>query len=136
MTIQTSGRYLLDTHVIVWSELEPEKLTSPITDALTKPDATFFVSASSVAEIACAFERGRIRLARHWKTWFREALEANGWTYLPVSLEVMEEAYSLPGAFHPDPGDRTLVATARVERLTLLTVDRKILDYPHVKAVG
>lgn len=131
----TTG-YLLDTHVIIWSELEPNKLSGPIKEALTSPAANFCVSATSIAEIACAVERGKLSLARHWKTWFREALEANGWTCLPVTLDIMEEAYSLPGEFHPDPGDRVLVATARVERLTLLTADAKILAYPHVAARG
>ena len=38
--------------------------------------------------------------------------------------------------FHPDPSDRILVATARLERLTLLTGDAKILAYPHVASRG
>ena len=44
----------------------------------------------------------------------------------------MEEAYSLPEAFHADPADRILTATARLRNCALLTADKKLLDYPHV----
>lgn len=51
---------------------------------------------------------------------------------LPLSPQVAVAATALPGAFHRDPADQIIVATARVWRCPLLTVDRKILDYPHV----
>ncbi len=93
-----------------------------------------FISPISSAELACLQERERIKLPQHWKPWFRKALEQNGWEIIPISLEIMEEAYSLPGDFHADPADRILTATARQKKLLLLTTDRKILDYPHVHA--
>lgn len=45
----------------------------------------------------------------------------------------MEEAYSLPDAFHADPADRIITATARLNNYTILTADEKIISYPHVK---
>ena len=50
-----------------------------------------------------------------------------------LSSKIAAEAYRLPGEFHRDPADRILVATARLESWTLLTADRRILDYPHVR---
>jgi len=43
--------------------------------------------------------------------------------------------HSLPETFHADPVDRVLTATARIHNLTLVTADRKILDYPHVNTL-
>jgi antitoxin (DNA-binding transcriptional repressor) of toxin-antitoxin stability system len=45
---------------------------------------------------------------------------------LPITAEVLAEAYSLPPPIHRDPADRILIATARHERLTLVTSDGKI----------
>jgi PIN domain nuclease of toxin-antitoxin system len=59
----------------------------------------------------------------------------NGWQEIPVDLEIIEEAYSLPEPFHADPMDRILVATARLHGLTLLTADKAILKYPHVRTL-
>ena len=67
---------------------------------LVNPDTAVYVSAISCAEIACAVERHRIELDRHWKQWFRYYLDLNGWICLPIDLDVIEEAYSLPDPFH------------------------------------
>lgn len=61
-------------------------------------------------------------------------VELNSWRVADIDLQVLEEAYSLPGEFHRDPVDRIVTATARLRGLTVLTADRKILDYPHVSA--
>lgn len=126
---------LLDTCVVLWAGLEPGRLTRAAAELVTAPDARVFVSSITAAEVACAQERGRITLRDHWKRWLRRALDVNGWEALPASLEVVEEAYSLPEPFHRDPADRLIAATARVHRLTLLTGDRLLLDYPHVDTV-
>jgi PIN domain nuclease of toxin-antitoxin system len=47
----------------------------------------------------------------------------------------MEEAYSLPDDFHADPADRIITATARLNNYKILTADKKILAYPHVKSI-
>ena len=40
----------------------------------------------------------------------------------------------LPKPFHDDPADQIIVATAREEMATILTKDKRIMDYPHVKS--
>jgi PIN domain nuclease of toxin-antitoxin system len=42
----------------------------------------------------------------------------------------------LPDPIHRDPADRIIIATARLEDLTIITTDRLILDYPHVKSLS
>ena len=39
----------------------------------------------------------------------------------------------LPGAFHRDPADQMIVATARLYDCPLVTLDRLIRAYPHVR---
>lgn len=126
---------LLDTCAVLWAVSSPALMSERARQLLAGDDTAPHVCAISAAEIACGCERGRIRLDRHWKTWFRHYVERNGWTCLPIDLTVVEEAYSLPPPFHADPADRILVATARVRGLTILTADRRILDYPHVPSV-
>jgi PIN domain nuclease of toxin-antitoxin system len=93
------------------------------------------VSAISYAEIACLVERRRIVIDRHWKLWFNKAIADNAWNVLDIDLDVIQEAYSLPGEFHRDPADRIITGTARLQNLTVLTADAKILDYPHVQSI-
>jgi antitoxin (DNA-binding transcriptional repressor) of toxin-antitoxin stability system len=42
---------------------------------------------------------------------------------------------SLPQPIHRDPADRIQIATARTERLTLVTTDGRIRRYPHVTSI-
>lgn len=128
-------RLLLDTCALVWAVSEPEALSKAAIDILSAENTNACVSPISCAEIACAADRGRLVLDRHWKLWFRHFVERNDWQMVDIDLGVMEEAYSLPGSFHHDPADRILVATARVLACPLLTADRKILDYPHVDTI-
>lgn len=127
---------LLDTCSILWLASEPQRLTARTLARLADPLETVHVSAISAGEIACLSERGRLVLPAHWRRWFRIAVEQNGWAIEPIGLDVIEEAYSLPGTFHPDPADRILVATARLRGLTIVTGDEKILAYPHVTSIN
>ena len=127
-------RLLLDTCCVIWAVSDPSAISGTAQRLLTSDEAEVHVSAISVAELACAADRGRIVIDRHWKTWFRYYTEINGWLIEPISLEIMEEAYSLPDAFHSDPADRIIAATARINDFTIITADRKILDYAHVSS--
>jgi len=124
---------LLDTCALVWSISDPSRLGPDALALLQAPDSDVSVSAISAPEIACLVERGRLKLNRPWAEWFRSNVARNRWTVRDVSLDILIEAYSLPGAFHADPADRVLVATARLFDLVLLTSDGNVTDYPHVQ---
>ncbi len=128
-------RLLLDTCAVIFFVEGTDDLSRSATDSIQAPDSEVFVSAVSVGELACAVARGRLKLKQHWRVWWKEALRLNGWPCLAVTAEIAEEAYSLSEPIHRDPADRILIATARVERLTLVTTDAKILGYPHVSTL-
>jgi PIN domain nuclease of toxin-antitoxin system len=128
-------KVVLDTCAVLWSVLAPEKLSPAAKAALTAEDTEVLVSAISCAEIACGVQRGRIRLDRHWRVWFRHFMDVNGWEPVDMDLDVMEEAYSLPEYPGNDPADRVIVATARVLQCPVITADRRIIEYAHVKTV-
>ena len=120
-------RLLLDTHIILWSVAEPERLSRSVLDKLSNPDSELWFSPISVWEILVLAEKKRILLkgdrakaVRHifTKTPFKEA---------PVTREVAIQSrmVDLP---HQDPADRFLAATALVYNLTLLTADKGIIE--------
>ena len=126
---------VLDTCAIVWAIGDPARLPDTVAGILTADDTRVCVSAVSCAEIACASQRGRINIDRHWRRWFRHHVELNGWAVLPIDLDTVEEAYALPDPFHRDPADRLIVAAARGLSAPVVTADVRILDYPHVKTL-
>jgi PIN domain nuclease of toxin-antitoxin system len=126
---------LLDTCAILWTVSEPERLSDDAKSTLLRKETRVHVSPISCAEIACLAERGRIRTEPHWRTWFDNAIRSNGWRVLDIDLSTVQEAFSLPGVFHADPADRLIVGAARLGQLAVITADRKILGYPHVRTI-
>ena len=128
-------KVLLDTCAIIWAVSDPDKLSLAARSILELEDVEVFVSPFSCAELACLQERGRIELDVHWKTWFDRYLDLNGWQVIDISLQIIQDAFSLPSVFHADPADRIITATARTEKLKLVTADRKLINYPFVETI-
>ena len=74
-------------------------------------------------------QKGRIVFDVNCYVWVRQALSAPGVSLLPLSPEIALDSSRLPGAFHGDPADRILVATARRHEKKLVTADQAILNY-------
>ena len=97
------------------------------------------IAAISLWEIALLASQGRIVLGKSIGLWLEEALADPGPVIDALTPQVAIESYALPEVFHRDPADRLIVATARVASATLMTRDRRILDYAargHLAAVA
>lgn len=127
--------YILDTCTIIWTISEPEKIPANAQKALTDRFSLIHISPISAAEIACAVQRKKIVIKEHWKTWLNRYIEMNNWNSISITLQIMEEAYSLPEPFHRDPADRLIVASARSLSYAVITADKNILSYPHVESL-
>jgi PIN domain nuclease of toxin-antitoxin system len=132
---------LLDTHVWLWLMLANAELASNEQNAINRAAASgrLRIAAISVWEAALLASRGRVTLGRPLAQWIAEAVSAPGLSIEPLLPQVAVEAASLAETFHRDPADRLIVATARVANATLMTRDRRILDYAargHLAAVA
>lgn len=126
---------LLDTHVWIWSQEAPERLGAEARGLLTDLEVALYVSTVSTLEIARLVATGAIELAGSLDSWVSATLHSLNAGTVELSHSIAAEAYALPPDFHKDPADRILTATARLEHLTLLTADERILGYPHVETL-
>jgi PIN domain nuclease of toxin-antitoxin system len=126
-------RLLLDTHVWVWTQEEPERLGPRAKRLVLGAEHENGVSPVSTLEIARLIAAGELELSIALSEWVAHSMADLSAHTVAVSHEVAMEAYALPGTFHRDPADRVLVATARQEGLTLVTADDRILAYAHVR---
>ena len=55
---------LLDTHVLLWTLLEPQKLSPELRDLLENSENRLVVSAASAWEIATKWRLGKLQQAR------------------------------------------------------------------------
>ena len=127
---------LLDTHIWIWWVGQDARLTPEQKSLLEQHQASGLgVSVISCWEVAKLVELGRLQLALPVLQWLERALAYPGVRLLNLTPRIAVESTELPGEFHRDPADQILVATARVLNVPMLTVDRKILDYPHVQTL-
>lgn len=126
-------RVLLDTHVWIWTQEEPERLGPRTTRLLVGEAHENWVCPISTLEIARLVAMGAVQLSIPLAQWIAQSMTELSAQTISVSHDVALEAYALPGTFHRDPADRLLVAATRRNGLTLVTADGRILAYPHVR---
>jgi PIN domain nuclease of toxin-antitoxin system len=122
---------LLDTHI--WVQLQSgsgalSKAALKVIDTATA-SRSVYVPLISVWEIAMLTAKKRIELDRPVRQWVEEALEKPGLQLLPFTTDIAIGAVLLPEPMHKDPADRIILASARVEHLTLITSDKPMLSF-------
>jgi len=95
-----------------------------------------FLTSISLLEVARKEAKGELLFRMALEDWFRIALPENRVRVLDLTPDVSTDSTRLPDWEHKDPGDRIVVATARVHGLTVLTSDRKILQCRHVRSLA
>ncbi|MBI2682788.1 MAG: type II toxin-antitoxin system VapC family toxin [Acidobacteriales bacterium] len=120
-------KLLLDSHVFLWSVLEPERLGNRARRLLADVNHELWVSPLTVWELLVAHDKGRIDLGDQPVHYLRRLLTLGPAKEAALTFEVslMAERIVIP---HRDPIDRLLAATAAHYGLTLLTADRALLQ--------
>ncbi len=127
---------LLDTHIWVWWVDDNQQLVDrPRHLIQDNVRSGLEVSAISCWEVAKLVQYGRLELACPLEEWMEQALAYPGVQLIELTPRIAIESTKLPGSFHCDPADQIIVATARVYDIPLLTVDSRILQYPHVRTL-
>jgi PIN domain nuclease of toxin-antitoxin system len=127
---------LLDTHVWWWALNEPGKLSDKAHKIIRKtPPDQRAIASISMWEFAMMVSNGKVEIRIPPNQWLDHAVNQTGLEVFDLSPKVASESCNLPGEFHKDPADRIIVATARINNLTLITKDKKIIKYPYVKAI-
>jgi PIN domain nuclease of toxin-antitoxin system len=121
-------KLLLDTHVWLWWNTEPERLTKSAHRQIGSTRNELFLSAASVWEMAIKRRLGKLSLPESVASYVARRLRSDAITGLPVTLD-HAAGVELLDLLHNDPFDRLLIVQARHEGLRLLTADDQVLAY-------
>ena len=124
-------RLLLDTHILLWALLEPQKLSLELRNSLEDSDNTLVVSAATAWEIATKWRLGKLQQARSVVENYAMALHRLAVVDLPISGAVARRAglWDVP---HRDPFDRLLAAQAMADDLVLASTDPAFAQFEGV----
>ncbi|MEM6274397.1 MAG: type II toxin-antitoxin system VapC family toxin [Myxococcota bacterium] len=124
---------ILDTHAWIWWTSEPRKLGRKAQYRVRKADR-IGISAITCWEFAMLVERGRIEIDRPPLEWIEQAFAQPKAELVPLTPAIAVTSTQL-GAFHGDPADRIIVATAVVHGSKLISRDEEIAACPLVETV-
>jgi len=120
------SRLLLDTCTLLWTMLEPHKISSKARQAIE--GGKLLVSAVSGYEVALKYNLGKLRLSVRLEELFTTIKSRPDLHILPVSLEHAALAGSLPFT-HKDLFDRMIIAQAKLEGVKVVTPDAVYGEY-------
>ena len=126
---------LLDTHIWLWSVLEPQRLTRRVAGELTSAKNQLWLSPVSVWELHLLVRRKRIELDEQLESWVRKTLENLQLNEAPFTVDVALAVAEL-NLPHSDPADQFLIASARIFGLTLVTADELLLRTAGVQTLA
>lgn len=134
-------KYLLDTCAVLWIATRTHMSPTTLTTLREAREAgqPARVSLITAWELGLLSSRGRLPTAQSPSELFDEFVAQPGLALQGLTAEILIASSVLPGPIHRDPADRILVATARALDMSLVTGDRKILDYAdrgYVRAIA
>jgi len=126
------GDYLLDTHTAVWFLSGNKNLSQAARQIILDTSNNKCISIASVWELAIKISIGKFKFPDN-SVGFMRLAEDNDFFIMPIKTDYPIIIESLP-LIHRDPFDRMIVATAIVEKMTIITADEDIARYdvPHV----
>jgi len=125
-------KLLLDTHIWLWSKLEPKRLGRKLLLELSDVKNELWLSPVSVWEALVLMQKGRIEVDDPY-AWIERAAEQM--REAPLTREIVSAGLALP-LLHADPADRFLAGTAKILKLTLVTADRKLLGLGEIATLN
>jgi PIN domain nuclease of toxin-antitoxin system len=119
---------LLDTHVFLWLQTTPERLSEDVLALLRHSETSVYLSAASSWELAIKQASGKIALPVEAARYVPARMQASGVLGLPITHAHALAAGALP-MHHRDPFDRMLVAQSTLEAMSIVTADAAIAAY-------
>jgi PIN domain nuclease of toxin-antitoxin system len=127
-------RFLIDTHVLIWSLGTMSELPKRIVGILSDPANSLVVSAATAFEIATKYRIGKLPEAEPLVLAYDELMHEINATQLTISTRHGLTAGQLAWD-HRDPFDRILAAQSILENLPLVTSDAVFASFGGVQTV-
>ena len=126
---------LLDTHVVLWLALEPERISERAATSMgtTRQEDGLAIAMCTLWEIAILHSKHKIELDIPLDEFLRRVEDA--YTLLPLTRQIAVRGTQFTSPYPKDPADRQIGATALLHGLSLVTADRPILRSGEVPCI-
>ncbi len=117
--------YIVDTHILIWSFVNPEKLSGKFQKAILDTNNTIYFSQFSLWEISIKYGLGKLSLKNMTPEQFYDEIESSFYQCKKIDNNDLISSYRLP-IEHKDPFDSAIIWQAIKNGLTLISSDELI----------
>lgn len=122
--------YLLDSHILLWSIFQPEKLSPKVTEILINLDYKIYISSVTLWEITLKYQIGKMNITGFDISDIYKILEEQDYEVLSLKAIDTKNIIKLPFIEnHKDPFDRMIISQAINNNLVLISKDNKFQEY-------
>lgn len=125
---------LLDTHVFVWLASTPDKLSERARGVIAANASLLHISVVSAWEISLLYRKNRLCLPVSPEQFVEDAVNYLRLIEIPLSRKTIQYSVKLPQV-HNDPFDRVLIAESHLNKLSLISADKLIHEYPDIDVI-
>ena len=127
----------LDTHIIIWDALQPEKLSPKARKAIDRANemGEIVIADISLWEIAMLMAKKRLNIDTTYIEFISLVRAANHYVFESVTPEIADLSVSLHSEINLDPADRLICATSIVRGAPLVTADSNLRASKLVKTI-
>lgn len=123
-------KYLIDTHILIWLAVSPEKIPQSILDIIVNSDNEITVSTVSLWEIAIKQSVGKLDLNGLEISDLEQMCNEQNIRIVQLPVSAIKQYKRLPlKENHRDPFDRALISLCISDNYTFLSVDTKLAQY-------
>ncbi len=124
---------LLDSNILIWFTLTPDRLSAKVTKLIADKNNNLFISIASIWEIQIKLQTQKLTLDLPLSTLVKDLQQNSGIQILDITLAHIYALENLPNE-HRDPFDRIMIAQAMVEKMPFLSADKVFDLYPIERA--
>jgi PIN domain nuclease of toxin-antitoxin system len=125
---------LLDTHVLLWYSITPEKIPDKTLALLRDTSTQVYVSSMTAWEISIKYNLGKLPEAKSLFENYQQRLAEYSFTELPFYTHHALLAGRLESS-HKDPFDRALAAQALTNKLIMVSQDEAFKTFSELEVI-
>jgi PIN domain nuclease of toxin-antitoxin system len=122
-------KYLLDTHILIWSLIDTKKLSKTVKDILENPKNMIYVSSVNFWEISIKNSLGNLEINNLKPDELIFYCEEMGLKLIDLTVKETATLYKLSVEHHKDPIDRILIWQAIKNDFTFISDDKNVKKY-------
>ena len=128
---------VVDTHIIIWNALKPERLSDKAGKAIVAANSSdgIIFCGISLWEISMLIHKGRLSMDIGYIEFTELILQSNQYVLRGITPQIAWLSGELFSDNNKDPADRIIAATSIIENAGLVTADKALRQSKAVKTI-